>query len=138
MKKQSYAHELADELDDWSDGPDTHLLTEKAATELRRLQEANVDCTDHFNALKKDFDDLRAENEQLKANKQIQSNVAGDLGKALRDLIEKADDAEIRRLDPHKLVKLVVAVCAEEVTRELTAFGDNGDFLFGHFGISKE
>ena len=94
MKNQSYAHELADELDDWSDGPDTHLLTEKAATELRRLQEANVDCTDHFNALKKDFDALRAENEQLKANKQIQSNVAGDLGKALRDLIEKADDAD--------------------------------------------
>lgn len=47
-------------------------------------------------------------------------------------------NTEIRRLDPHKLVKLVVAVCAEEVTRELTAFGDNGDFLFGHFGISKE
>lgn len=41
MITQPTALRIADELDDWSDGPDTHLLVEEAAAEMRRLYAEN-------------------------------------------------------------------------------------------------
>ncbi len=47
-------------------------------------------------------------------------------------------NTEIKRLDPKKLVELVVQHCAQTVTTELAVFDIDGDFLLGQFGISKQ
>lgn len=57
------AHELADALETPSLG--TRQTLDNAAAELRRLHAANVDCLEHFNALKAERDALLAVTKEL-------------------------------------------------------------------------
>lgn len=54
---QPEALRLADALDRAANY-DLKNYTQQAASELRRLHAANIDCVDHFNALKAERDEL--------------------------------------------------------------------------------
>lgn len=56
MSTQPKTHELANALETPSMG--TRQTLDNAAAELRRLHAANVDCIEHFNALKAERDEL--------------------------------------------------------------------------------
>ena len=59
MKTQPEALRLADELcEPMPDYPTPTSLEAAAAAELRRLYAANIDCVDHFNAIKAERDEL--------------------------------------------------------------------------------
>ena len=60
-------------IDTLTDHQRSELL--QAAAELRRLHAANLDCMDHFNALKHDYDAVIAQrNELLVALKNLDAN----------------------------------------------------------------
>lgn len=52
------AHELADALEALAPHVVADALKFEAATELRRVHAANVDCLEHFNALKAERDEM--------------------------------------------------------------------------------
>jgi len=59
MNEKPKALRLADELEaPVPDFPEPTTLEAGAAAELRRLHAANIDCVDHFNALKAERDEL--------------------------------------------------------------------------------
>lgn len=63
MSTRPKAHELADALETPSLG--TRQTLDNAAAELRRLHAANVDCVNHFNAIKAERDELLAALDKL-------------------------------------------------------------------------
>lgn len=66
MSKTIEALRIADELETMlKHGYSSASATQDAATELRQLHAANIDCIDHFNALKADYDNLHALNQRL-------------------------------------------------------------------------
>lgn len=87
MSTQPKALQLADALERHPGG----AVLDDAATELRRLHAANLDCVDYFNAVKAERDEL------LEALRQISDYarkdgdiIAQHLGGVARDAIAKA------------------------------------------------
>ena len=74
MKEQPEALRLADELESYVGRP---VCTE-AAAELRRLHAANIDCVDHFNALKAERDELLEALKDLLEDTEHKNHNCGD------------------------------------------------------------
>lgn len=87
MTQQTEAERLVYEHDndEWIAG--TRQWCEEAAAELRRLQAANLDCMDHFNALKADYDKQQAlTDEQARA-----MNLTASLNEKLVGEVERLE-----------------------------------------------
>jgi uncharacterized protein len=95
MSEQPEALRLADDLEDWSEGPDTELLVCAAAAELRRLH-AEVQEQCRLNGMGSEREArLMAENEALRETlKKIERGTYDAMTAALvRAALSKAEEA---------------------------------------------
>jgi uncharacterized protein involved in tolerance to divalent cations len=91
--KQPEALRLVDALD-FGDAISVKANADNAAAELRRLHAANIDCVNHFDALKADYDGLvEAQREVMAHNKRLHE-VNQELLEALEEMM-----AEFRGYD---------------------------------------
>ena len=80
-KLQKPGHlQLADELDDWSEGPNTHVITSNAAAEIRRLHAELQSVQDQRRAAFRTIDELNDKNQALKTALDLIANTGMDAG----------------------------------------------------------